>query len=119
MVLSYTTSPAYHIMEEHTDRYRAARFSEGHYLQIEVAGMLKDTAHQKLAREFLRFMISARFQDIIPTTNWMLPAARTDKPLPAAFEKRVRPGHAFLFPSAKIDANRKAWIDEWLAAMSK
>ena len=38
MVLSYTTSPAYHIIAEGTDRYRAAAFSEGHYLQVEVGG---------------------------------------------------------------------------------
>ena len=119
MVLSYTTSPAYHIMEEKTDRYQAAKFSEGHYLQIEVAGMLKGSMHKKLAREFLRFMVSPKFQDIIPTTNWMLPAAKTDKPLPAAFDERVKPDHTFLFSPEKVDANRKGWIDEWLAAMSK
>ena len=119
LVLSYTTSPAYHIIEEKTDRYRAAKFSEGHYLQIEVAGMLKGGTHKELAREFLQFMVSPKFQDIIPTTNWMLPAAKTDRPLPAAFDKRAKPDHTFLFSPEKVDANRKAWIDEWLAAMSK
>src|SRR5690606_7816442 len=39
MVLSYTTSPAYHMIEEGSDRYRAAEFAEGHYLQIEIAAM--------------------------------------------------------------------------------
>ena len=38
MVLSYTTSPAYHMVAENTERYQAAAFREGHYLQIEVAG---------------------------------------------------------------------------------
>ena len=37
LVLSYTTSPAYHILEEKKDNYAAANFSEGHYLQVEVA----------------------------------------------------------------------------------
>ena len=119
MVLSYTTSPAYHIMEEKTDRYRAAKFSGGHYLQIEVAGMIAHTAHKELAQRFLRFMISPAFQDVIPTTNWMLPAAPTDTPLPAAFDKRVKPDRALLFPPETVDAKRKAWVDEWLAAMSK
>jgi len=119
MVLSYTTSPAYHIMEEKTDRYKAAKFSEGHYMQIEVAGMIKGSAHEKLAKEFLQFMISPKVQDVIPTTNWMLPAAKMDKPLPAAFDGRVKPDHSFLYSPEKVDQNRKAWIDEWLAAMSK
>ncbi len=29
MVLSYTTSPAYHMVAENTSRYQAAAFSEG------------------------------------------------------------------------------------------
>lgn len=119
MVLSYTTSPAYHMIEENTHRYRAAKFSEGHYLQIEVAGILKNAPDKELARSFLKFMISPAFQDVIPTTNWMMPAAPTDEPLPAAFGKLVKPDHTFLFPPEKVDENRKAWIDEWLAAMSR
>lgn len=119
MVLSYTTSPAYHMIEEKSDRYQAAKFSEGHYLQIEVAGILKSAPDKELARSFLKFMISPAFQDVIPTTNWMLPAAPTDEPLPAAFDKRVKPEHTFLFSPEKVDENRKAWIDEWLAAMSR
>jgi len=43
MVLSYTTSPAYHIIAEQDRRFAAARFSEGHYQQIEVAGLVKST----------------------------------------------------------------------------
>jgi thiamine transport system substrate-binding protein len=35
MVLSYTTSPAYHIIAEQDKRYAAAPFDEGHYQQIE------------------------------------------------------------------------------------
>jgi thiamine transport system substrate-binding protein len=37
LVLSYTTSPAYHMIEEKKDHYAAANFAEGHYLQVEVA----------------------------------------------------------------------------------
>ena len=37
MVLSYTTSPAYHLIAEQDASKAAAGFTEGHYLQIEVA----------------------------------------------------------------------------------
>ena len=47
MVLSYTTSPAYHMIAEKTDRYQAAAFAEGHYVQIEVAGMTASTAERR------------------------------------------------------------------------
>ena len=91
MVLSYTTSPAYHILAEGTDRYKAAEFSEGHYLQIEVAGQTKKGADNPLAAQFLAFMTTPAFQDIIPETNWMLPAAPTSKPLNPVFGEMARP----------------------------
>ncbi|WP_143531452.1 thiamine ABC transporter substrate binding subunit [Xaviernesmea oryzae] len=119
MVFSYTTSPAYHMVEEKTDRYQAASFSEGHYIQIEVGGMLKGSSDKDLARQFLKFMISPEFQDVIPTTNWMMPAAETSEPLPEAFGKLVQPKKTFLMGSDEIAKNRQAWIDEWLTAMSR
>jgi len=75
MVLSYTTSPAYHMVAENTDRYQAAAFSEGHYIQIEVAGLLKNAPDKELARDFLKFMVTPGFQDTIPTNNWMMPVS--------------------------------------------
>jgi thiamine transport system substrate-binding protein len=119
MVLSYTTSPAYHMVAENTDRYQAASFSEGHYIQIEVAGMTKAAKDPALAKEFLSFVTGPEFQSIIPTTNWMMPVAATKEPLPEAFGKLVTPEKTFLMSSDEVAANRKAWIDEWLEAMSK
>lgn len=118
MVLSYVTSPAYHIAEEKTERYKAAAFSEGHYIQIEVAGMVKSAPEKDLARDFLRFMISPAFQDIIPTTNWMMPAAPTATALPEAFGKLINPSHTYLMDADEVARNRKAWVDEWLTSMS-
>ncbi len=118
MVLSYTTSPAYHMVAENTDRYQAAAFSEGHYIQIEVAGLLKNAPDKDLARDFLKFMVTPGFQDTIPTNNWMMPVSATSQPLPDAFGKLVNPSKTFLMSSDEVAKNRKAWIDEWLAAMS-
>lgn len=118
MVLSYTTSPAYHMIAEETDRYQAAAFSEGHYIQIEVAGLLKNAPQKDLARDFLKFMLSPGFQDTIPTNNWMMPAAPTSGPLPEAFGKLVNPSKTFLMSPEEVAASRKVWVDEWLAAMT-
>ena len=118
MVLSYTTSPAYHVIAENTERYKAAAFSEGHYIQIEVAGLTRTSHDKDLARQFLTFMTGPDFQSIIPETNWMMPAAKTRDPLPAAFGALVKPEKTFLMSSDEVAANRKAWIDEWLGAMS-
>jgi thiamine transport system substrate-binding protein len=118
MVLSYTTSPAYHMVAEETDRYQAAEFSEGHYIQIEVAGLLKTAPEKELARQFLAFMLEPGFQDTIPTNNWMMPVAATSEPLPDAFGKLVQPKTTFLMDPAEVAANRQAWINEWLKAMT-
>lgn len=119
LVLSYTTSPAYHVLQEKVDRYQAAAFSEGHYLQIEVAGLTKASKHKDLARKFLTFMLSPKFQDAIPTGNWMMPAAATTSPLPDAFNALVKPAKTFLYAPEEVARNRKAWIEEWQAAMGQ
>ncbi|MGL4488390.1 MAG: thiamine ABC transporter substrate-binding protein, partial [Rhizobiaceae bacterium] len=117
MVLSYTTSPAYHQIAENSSRYKAAAFEEGHYLQIEVAGQTKKGAANPLSAKFLSFMISPAFQDVIPETNWMFPAAKTSKPLNPVFDTLVKPAKTFLYSASEVSANRKAWIDEWQQAM--
>jgi thiamine transport system substrate-binding protein len=119
MVFSYTTSPAYHMIAEKTDRYQAASFSEGHYLQIEVAGTTTVGAKNPLSEKFIAFMTGPQFQDAIPETNWMFPAGKTDKPLDPAFDKLVKPAKTLLFSADEVAKNRKAWVDEWLAVMSK
>lgn len=119
MVLSYTTSPAYHIIAEKTERYQAMKFSEGHYLQVEVAGLIANSPEKKLAEQFLAFMESPGFQDAIPENNWMFPTGKTTNPLPATFDNLVKPDKTFLYTPEEVAENRRAWIDEWLNAMSR
>ena len=116
MVLSYTTSPAYHIIEEKTDKYAAAPFAEGHYMQIEVAGRIAGSPHSDLAGKFLAFMITPAFQDQIPTTNWMYPVSDVTGGLPKEFGQLVQPAKSLLFTPEEVAAHRKQWIDEWLQA---
>nr|WP_040584873.1 thiamine ABC transporter substrate binding subunit [Mesorhizobium alhagi] len=119
MVLSYTTSPAYHVIAENTQKYQAAAFEEGHYLQVEVAGITTTGAKNPLSQKFMAFMTGPGFQDVIPETNWMFPAGRTEKPLNPAFEALVEPAKTLAFSPEEVAENRKAWVDEWLAVMSE
>ena len=119
MVLSYTTSPAYHIIAEKSDKYAAAPFAEGHYMQVEVAGYIAGSPEADLARKFLDFMTTKAFQDHIPTTNWMYPVVEPTGGLPPEFGQLVRPAKTLLFPPEEVAAHRKQWIDEWLQAMSQ
>ncbi len=119
MVLSYTTSPAYHMAIDKTDKYQAAAFSEGHYLQVEVAAMLKSSKQQELGREFLQFLIGTEAQSALPLTNVMYPVADIGDALPAEFDKLVQPAETLLFTPEEVRDNRKAWIDEWLEATTR
>jgi thiamine transport system substrate-binding protein len=120
MVLSYTTSPAYHVIVEKDEKYRAAIFKEGHYLQVEVAGIVAGTPQNKLAKDFIAFMMEPGFQDHIPLGNWMLPAGTLSTPLPEPFNVLAQPAKSTLvFTPETVSRNRRAWIDEWLNATSK
>jgi len=119
MVLSYTTSPAYHLVAEQDDSKAAAPFVEGHYMQIEVAGKLATADEPELADRFLAFMISDAFQSIIPTTNWMYPAVTPDAGLPDGFETLIQPERPLLVPAGEVPALRDAALSEWLSALSQ
>lgn len=119
MVLSYTTSPAYHLIAENDASHTAAAFDEGHYLQVEVAGVVSISDQPDLAREFLEFMISPAFQQIIPTTNWMYPAALPVTDLPDGFETLIMPETPLLFSADEAQALRAEAQEEWRAALSR
>ncbi|WP_366656502.1 thiamine ABC transporter substrate binding subunit [Fodinicurvata sp. EGI_FJ10296] len=119
LVLSYSTSPAYHIVAEETDRYRAAAFDEGHYMQIEVAAATNTSDHPELARSFLEYLTSEDAQSILPVTNWMYPVRNDDVALPAAFDNLIHPSEALLFDPETVRDNRSDWVDEWLDGMSR
>lgn len=119
MVLSYTTSPAYHLIAEGDPTKAAAAFDEGHYLQVEVAGMIASTDEQELARSFLDFMVSDVFQSVIPTTNWMYPAVTPQAGLPEGFETLMIPGRALLYAPREARQVRDEALETWRAALSR
>lgn len=119
MVLSYTTSPAYHLIAEKDSSKAAAAFDEGHYMQVEVAGKLAGTDQPELADRFLQFVVSDAFQSIIPTTNWMYPAVTPKDGLPEGFEKLVKPAKSLLLPEDEAASVRDAALAEWRDALSR
>ena len=119
MVLSYTTSPAYHLIAEGDDSKAAAPFSEGHYLQVEVAAKVASSAQRDLADRFLAFVVSPEFQKEIPETNWMYPAVTPPGGLPAGFETLVVPQKVLLFPAGEARKVRDEALAEWQTALSR
>ena len=113
IVLSYSTSPAAHIMFEENYDISASTFKEGNYISVEFAGILNSSKNKQMANKFLDFMISDDFQKVIPSTNIMYPV--TDVDLPEAFNGLELPNFIQLDPK-EINVNKDAWINEWLNA---
>ena len=117
LVLSYTTSPAYHIIAEKKEQYAAANFSEGHYLQVEVAARTAASKQPELAEKFLKFMVSPAFQNAIPSGNWMYPV--TSAALPAGFDSLVKPQTSLQYTPQEVASQRADWISAWQRAVSR
>ena len=113
IVLSYSTSPAAHVMFEENYDISASIFKEGNYLSVEFAGILKSSKNKKVANIFLDFMLSDEFQKVIPSKNIMYPV--TNIKLPDAFNELEIPKALQLNPK-EINDYKDEWINEWLNA---
>ena len=119
LVLSYTTSPAYHLIAENDATKVALAFDEGHYLQVEVAAKVAATDVPDLANQFMAFIVSDAFQSAIPTTNWMYPAVALTAGLPAGFDTLIQPEKSLLLSSSDAEDLRDGAIEEWRSALSQ
>lgn len=118
LVLSYSTSPAYHLLAEEDPGFVALPFEEGHYLQVEVAARVAGSDQPELAGEFLAFLLSPEVQGVIPTANWMYPAATPPGGLPEGFES-MRPAKTLYLPPEEAEAARGSAVEAWRTALSR
>ncbi|MEX5727799.1 thiamine transport system substrate-binding protein [Rhodovulum iodosum] len=119
MVLSYTTSPAYHLIAEGDDTKAAAIFPEGHYFMAELAAKIARTDQPELADAFIGFILSDAFQAMIPTANWAYPAVMPEDGLPEGFERLGVPDRAIFFDETEAATLREVALAEWLAAFGR
>ena len=96
--------------------YSSIIFTEGNYLSIEFAGILKSSQHKDIANNFLNFMLSEDFQSIIPTTNIMYPVINIKNKFPEAYNKIHLPTKSLQIDPTILNNNREKWIKEWLDA---
>lgn len=81
--------------------------------QIEGAGILRGTKHEKEAGELIDFLLSPAFQADMPLQMFVFPA-RSDVDLPPVFvDHAARPAHVLEVDPVDISAHRDAWIDAW------
>lgn len=118
MVLSYTTSPAYHIAAEEDLTKKAAIFPEGHYFMTEVAAQLAGTDQPELAQQFMDWVLTPEFQAEIPLANWSLPAKLPEADWPEVMRDLPRPELTLFYAEDEAEALRQPALDEWLRAFN-
>lgn len=117
IVLSYSTSPAYHIENDKTDKYKAFIPQEGGFKQIEGAGIIRGCSNPNLAKKFIQFMLTEDFQKHVPATQWMYPVLSSVQ-LPAGFNACPKPSR-ILNNRLKKNYYTETWINKWLTIMAK
>jgi thiamine transport system substrate-binding protein len=85
--------------------------------QVEFAGILDGTDHERQAKQLIDFMLSAEFQAELPLTNFVYPV-RQGVALPDVFVQFGQPVASPLEVSPEdIAAHRDEWISTWTATV--
>ena len=119
MVLSYTTSPAYHMFAEEDFTKKAAIFPEGHYFMVETVGKIAGTDQPELADKFMAYVMSREFQAMIPTANWSLPAALPQGEWPEGWADLPLPEKVLFYSEAEAADVQADAIETWRRALSQ
>jgi thiamine transport system substrate-binding protein len=117
LVVSYATSPAAEVFfaadPKPAEPPTVALLADGAFRQVEFAGVLKGTRQGDLARRFVAFLLSRRFQEDIPLQMWVYPADAAAR-LPDVFARFAAiPANPSVLDAALIDSRRDDWTREW------
>ncbi|MEM1352961.1 MAG: thiamine ABC transporter substrate binding subunit [Pseudomonadota bacterium] len=119
IVLSYTTSPAYHMFAEDDFTKKAAIFPEGHYFMVETVGKIAGTDQSELADQFLSYVMTREFQTLIPTANWSLPSALPRSDWPEGWSDLPLPDKVLFYSEEEAARLQADAIETWRAALSQ
>ncbi len=112
MMISYDLDPAYFYYTDNSTRYKAIVPSEGGWLQLEFAGIVKGTKHKSLAQKYIDFMLSDNFQKEIPLHQWAYPIDKS-LPLPECFNYAEGAKKFVTLAPSEIQAKSESWIKDW------
>lgn len=117
LVLSYNTSPLYHLLNENKDNYVATNFSEASIAQVEFSAILKGHESQ-CASDFMQYLVSPEAQKILSTYNVMLPIVDNISVPEYEALKQKTLNSQLLMPIIP-QKQMKAWINTWQRTLSE
>ncbi len=115
LVVSYATSPPAEVIysDPRVDVAPTAAITSTCFRQVEFAGILRGTKHQKESQQLIDFLISKKFQKEIPLNLFVYPI-RDDVNLPQEFtDFSTVPEQPFSIDPETITKNREGWVDTW------
>ena len=117
LVVSYGSSPPFEVIyadppvsEPGTDAITA---DDTCFRQIEFVGILKGTAHRRLAQQWIDFMLSVAFQEDMPLQMFVFPVNPQAKLDPVFEAFMAVPAHPAQVEAQAIAAHREQWIEAW------
>ncbi len=114
IVVSYATSPAAEVYygERETPPTGAVVAPGTCFRQVEFVGVLEGSKQRKLARAFIDWMLSQRFQEDIPLHMWVFPVNKNAQ-LPPVFKFAQQAQEPVEMSPDRIAAQRENWIAAW------
>ncbi len=117
MVLSYATSPIYHLLEEKDANFQSFEFIEGHPLQVEFAGIPESCKNCEAAKKFVNFLLTPAAQKILMNKNYMLPVYRPTQD-GTAFDtikvfRNLTPNASHKTQKIPTKAELQNWLNLW------
>lgn len=114
LVVSYATSPAYHVVDGETT---TTALLETCFREVEYAGVIAGAENEEGAQAFVDFLLSPEVQADIPGQMYMYPVV-ADTPLPEEWV-RFAPltEEPVDMPLDEIAKNRETWIRAWTDEM--
>jgi thiamine transport system substrate-binding protein len=120
IVVSYASSPPatiYYAEDPKPTEPTTASVDASCFRQVEFAGILRGTKHEKDAQRLVDFLVGKAFQEELPLTNFVYPV-RTDATLPDLFVKFAEPvADPLTISPQDIAAHRDEWIKQWTDAV--
>ncbi|MDK2885724.1 MAG: thiamine transport system substrate-binding protein [Thermosipho sp. (in: thermotogales)] len=110
IMVSYATDGAYSFYYYNSIKYVPIILSEGAFVQVEYASIIKNTKNKELAKRFLEFLLMDFFQKEVPLNQWMFPVTNVE--LPEAF-KYVPEIDKILEIDASIYEDLERILKEW------
>jgi len=119
LVVSYATSPPAEVIfaDPRPAQAPTAVAALTCFRQYEFAGILRGSKHVEQARLLIDFLVSRRFQEDLPLTQFVWPANRTAS-VPKEFtDYALRPENPLTIDPATIAAKRAEWLDAFSDVM--